>query len=145
MAAIIINGITHSRAFVKHFLLESRITEWEGVERYSAYFEVSGSKVKIVCDYSTNEVILWFEAGALKFILLELLRLDDYLSKALITGSIPLELEMVDDGFLELPGARFAIAKVAHGLWIGSGNRDFVFSATIEGLAELLDLLEGGV
>ncbi len=144
MVTIIIYGITHSRAFIRRFLMKKRVTEWECVERYSADFNISGSRVKLVCEYSMNKIILWFEKGAFSSVLKELLKLDEYISKALLVGRIPLEIDMEREAFIELPGAKFEIAKVAHGIWVGRDNRDVVFSATIEGLAELLDLLEGG-
>ncbi len=139
-----ITGINHIRAFVRRFLADNRIAEWEGVERYSADFTVTGGEIRLLCDYSANEVILWFEMGTLGIVLSELLRLDEYLSKAFIVGSITVEVEVYGGGFLEIPGARFEVAKAAHGLWMGTDGRETVFSATIEGLAELLDLVGGG-
>ncbi|WP_297418735.1 hypothetical protein [Thermococcus sp.] len=144
MATIKITGINYIRAFVKRFMVKSRTVEWEGVERYSADFTVPSGGIRLLCDYSKNEVILWFGLGALKVVLAELLRLDEYLSKAFIVGSIPLEVEVEGEGFLELPGTTYNISRAAHGLWMGTDGRSTVFSATIEGLAELLDLLEGG-
>lgn len=139
-----ITGINHIRAFVRRFMAKNRTVEWEGVERYSADFITPNGNVRLLCNYSTNEVILWFEAGALESVLGELLRLDEYISKAFITGSIPIKVEVYGESFLELPGARLRIAKAAHGLWLGTDGLSTVFSATVDGLAELLDFLEGG-
>ncbi|WP_010479282.1 hypothetical protein [Thermococcus zilligii] len=145
MATIKITGVNHIRAFVKRFMAKNRNVEWEGVERYSADFTAPGGNVRLLCDYLGNNVILWFEAGALKSVLGELLRLDEYLSKAFITGDIPVNAEVYSESFLEIPGARFRVAKAAHGLWIASDGKGVVFSATVEGLAELLDFLGDGI
>lgn len=143
MGGIKIIGASHPGRFARE-LGGGRKTESASNERYSAEFILAGGRCRIVHDYRTGEVFIWFEERATVGVLRRILSLTRYLGKALVVGVLPWRGSVPrGEAFIEVPGGRVEIAHAGDGLWVGLDGNNLLFSATVQGMAELIELLGG--
>ena len=142
MAGIKIVGASHPGRFTKE-LAGSGAVERESAERYSAEFTTGKHRCRVIHNYSTGEVLVWFEDEATVDVLGRILKLTRYLGRALVVGILPGQ-EIKAEAFIEVPGGRIQVAHAGDGLWIGWDGTNWLFSATVQGIAELIEILEAG-
>lgn len=141
MAVVKIVGASHPGKFARE-LLESESSNRQGTEQRTVEFKVSGYRCRIVHRYESGEIILWFEEEALKPILERILELSEYLGKALVIGVVP-GMKWGGNSFISVPGGEIRLSRAGDGLWLGGDGINGFFSATVQGIAELLEVLEG--
>ncbi|MBP1911856.1 hypothetical protein [Thermococcus stetteri] len=143
MAVVQIRNIAYIVKFLDKFMEEKRVTAWSGRDRYLAEYSVEGRNVRLVGNYSENTVTVWFDPSLLKSILSEALLYDEYLRKAVFIGSVALPVKGKSKGFIKASWGRVEVLKVTRGLWLGSDGYLTFFASNLEGLVELVELLEG--
>jgi len=141
MATIKIIGASHPGRFARE-LGKNSVVKGESTERYLAEFLLAQHRCRVLHDYTTGEIFLWLENEAIPHVLKKIISLDKYLGRALIVGVLPgFGLKAIGEAFIRVPGGKVEVARAGEGLWIGwDGNNSF-FSATIQGLAELIEVL----
>jgi len=132
-------GASHPGRFARE-LAGGAAVESESTERYSAEFTVGGHRCRVLHDYATGEVFIWFEGGAAVSVLRRILNLTRYLGRALAVGVLP-GRELAGEAFIDVPGGRISVAHAGEGLWIGWDGANWFFSATVQGIAELIEIL----
>ena len=143
MGGLKIIGASHPGRFARELGGKGK-TESASTERYSAEFILAGGRCKTVHDYRTGEVFIWFEEKAKVEVLRRVLSLTRYLGKALVVGVLPWRGSVpMGEAFIEVPGGRVEIVHAGEGLWVGLDGNHLLFSATVQGLAELVELLGG--
>ncbi|WP_099209450.1 hypothetical protein [Thermococcus henrietii] len=139
MAGIKIVGASHPGRFTRELAGEGAV-EGESTERYSAEFTIGKHRCRVVHNYSTGEVLVWFEDEATVDVLRRILKLTRYLGRALAVGVLP-GREIKGEAFIEVPGGRIGVVHAGEGLWIGWDGTNWFFSATVQGIAELIEIL----
>lgn len=139
MAGMKIIGASHPGRFSREFTGGGV----DGQERYLAEFSVDGGRCRLVHDYRTGEVFIWFESKAAVGIMRRVLSLTDYLGRALFVGTLP-GRGMRGEAFVKLPGGRLEVRRTGEGLWLGWDGSNWIFSANVQGIAELIDLMGDG-
>lgn len=140
MAGIKIIGASHAGRLARELAGEGALKS-ESTERYFAEFLLGGRRCRVTHEYKTGEIFVWFEEKAAVSVLKRILDLTQYLGKALVVGILP-GRELPKEAFIEVPGGRIGITHAGEGLWIGWDGTNWLFSATVQGIAELIEILE---
>ncbi len=146
MAVVQIKNIAYMIKFLDRFIGgESRVASWYGRDRYVAEYMIAGRSARLVAEYSGNTVTIWFEPELFAPILKAFLSHEGHLRKAVFIGAVDLSLKGRFEGFIVAPwGGRVKILKLARGgLWLGTDGHSTFFASNLEGLAELVEFLEG--
>lgn len=143
MAVVQIRNVAYLVKFLDKFLRENRVSAWQGRDRYLAEYSVDGRNVRLVCHYPENTVTVWFEPDLLKFVLSDLILHEEHLRKAVIIGVANVPVKGVPSGFIDASWGRVEVLNVVRGLWLGTDGHSTFFASNLEGLVELVELLEG--
>ncbi|AEC51832.1 hypothetical protein PNA2_0916 [Pyrococcus sp. NA2] len=143
MPVLKLRGVSYPIRFAKEFMKDHKKVEFEDLTRYGADIEINGYKVKLIYSYSNDEIQIWFEDDATIHVLNEIARLSTYLRKAIIFGILKNKYWKIEGHYkIKTPGGEVRISRMFNSLWVGVESSNLIFSATLEGLFELVDVLK---